>query len=148
MGARRSAPLSDERGGVYSMKRIKPKRELTRLELAAFRFLCNADDEPNYGPSGRFRDLQRGGCLSGMAPELVYYADTVKFFKRHRAEISAMLTEALADTGPPNSCAGLFGDEWDATDPLANESPNQNLLAWFGFEEACRVVANLQGWDE
>ena len=34
----------------------------------------------------------------------------------------------------------LFGDRWELEDPLALENHNQNLLAWFGFEEALRNV--------
>ena len=29
----------------------------------------------------------------------------------------------------------LFGNKWDKEDPLAQDTYNQSLLAWFGFEE-------------
>ncbi len=35
----------------------------------------------------------------------------------------------------------LFGKKWDAEDPLATDDFNQNLLAWFGFEETLRNLA-------
>lgn len=35
----------------------------------------------------------------------------------------------------------MFGDKWDEEDPLAQNTFNQNLLAWFGFEETLREVA-------
>ena len=35
----------------------------------------------------------------------------------------------------------LFGDKWDNEDPLAIDYYNQNLLAWFGFEETMRNLA-------
>ena len=35
----------------------------------------------------------------------------------------------------------LFGDKWDKEDPLAQDICNQNLLAWFGFEETLRKIA-------
>ena len=31
------------------------------------------------------------GCVSGMISELVYYADTLKFFKKHREDINELL---------------------------------------------------------
>ena len=34
----------------------------------------------------------------------------------------------------------IFGDKWDKEDPLAAEDFNQNLLAWFGFEETLRKI--------
>jgi hypothetical protein len=41
----------------------------------------------------------------------------------------------------------LFGDKWDKTDPLARDSGNQNLLAWFGFEETARMIAGKEGYE-
>ena len=35
----------------------------------------------------------------------------------------------------------MFGESWDKEDPLAIDIHNQNLLAWFGFEEALRNIA-------
>ena len=34
----------------------------------------------------------------------------------------------------------LFGDKWDDGDPFARDVLNQNLLAWFGFEETMRNI--------
>lgn len=34
----------------------------------------------------------------------------------------------------------LFGERWDSEDPLATDTYNQNLLAWFGFEETLRII--------
>ena len=34
----------------------------------------------------------------------------------------------------------LFGEKWDKEDPLAQDDYNQNLLAWFGFEETLRNI--------
>ena len=35
----------------------------------------------------------------------------------------------------------LLSDRWDIEDPLAQDTHNQNLLAWFGFEETLRAIA-------
>jgi len=98
------------------------------------------------GPKGALRDLfypGGGGCQSGVVGHLIYYTDTVKFYKRHRAEISALLKELIESTGEP--IHALFGDGWDSDDPLADDTHNQNLLAWFGFEETARQVADDMG---
>ena len=63
-------------------------------------------------------------------------ADTVRFFSEHKREIGNLLGEMCEETG--EAPAGLFGDKWDKEDPLALDTYNQNLLAWFGFEEAGR----------
>ena len=81
-------------------------------------------------------DLLQHGCISGMVGELIYYDDTTKFYNRHKAEIGALLSELIADTDL--SVNELFGDRWEAEDPLALDTHNQNLLAWFAFEETAR----------
>ena len=82
-------------------------------------------------------DLLQYGCQSGMVSGLIYYDDTVKFYKRHKREIQSLLQELLADTGL--SIGELFGDKWDENDIFAEETSNQNLLAWFGFEKTARI---------
>lgn len=103
-----------------------------------------AKDYEDDGVERVYRDLMTGGCASGYVGELVYTVDCERFYAEHEDDISDILSEAMADLGvdgPP----GLFGDKWDNDDPLARESENRNLLAWFGFEEAARVVANRAG---
>jgi len=79
-----------------------------------------------------------------MVGELVYYHDTVRFYKTYRKEIDAMLTDTMQDLGA-NSPADVFGDKWDSEDPLARDTLNQNLLAWFGFEKTARKLADKNG---
>ena len=86
------------------------------------------------------KDLMRGGCQSGMVGHLIYYTDTVKFYKKYQVEISALLYEILESSGC--SIAEMFGEKWDAEDPLALDTMNQNLLAWFGFEETASQIQN------
>ena len=80
------------------------------------------------------KDLSENGCVSGMVPELVYYGDTEEFYAQHESEIDDLLADSLSEFGY-DSPAQFFGDNWDTSDPLANESNNQNLLAWFAFEK-------------
>ena len=69
-----------------------------------------------------FTDVLNYGCQSGVVGELIYYTDTVRFYKQYKEEIN-------------------IGDKWDKEDPLAQYDYNQNLLAWFGFEETLRNIA-------
>ena len=80
-------------------------------------------------------DVVTHGCISGVVSSLIYYNDTVAFYHKHKEEINDLLNELLQETGlSPNE---LFRD-WDNSDPLALDTHNQNLLAWFGYEEAAR----------
>jgi hypothetical protein len=75
-----------------------------------------------------------GGCASGIVAEMVYSKDTMRWFHTFRNEINALLSDMIDATG----CRGVedfFGHNWDRHDPLAQHSSNQNLLAWFSFEE-------------
>lgn len=96
------------------------------------------------GAVGVLKDLFYGGCQSGMVSHLIYTRDTVKFFQTHRREISELLKEMMESVGCDGP-KGLFGDKWEDTDPLAQEDPNRNLLAWFGFEETARKLADKNG---
>ena len=87
-----------------------------------------------------FTDVLYHGCQSGIVGELIYYTDTVRFYKQYKEEINNLLYDAMDGTGlyAPSE---LFGDKWDKEDPLAQYDHNQNLLALFGFEETLRNIA-------
>lgn len=78
-------------------------------------------------------DLQSYGCISGMIGDLIYYEDTKKFYNDYKQEINDMVANQMRNTGL--SMEELFGDKYDKYDPLILDASNQNLLAWFGFEE-------------
>ena len=40
-----------------------------------------------------FTDVLHYGCQSGVVGELIYYSDTVRFYKQYRQEINALLYE-------------------------------------------------------
>ena len=86
-----------------------------------------------YDNEQAFIDDLMQGCQSGIIGELIYYHDTLKFYKKHKKAINELLAEILNDCGY-SSPSELFS-KWDKTDPLAMETNNQNLLAWFAFEE-------------
>lgn len=115
----------------------------TKLERATQRIINSHAQDYDDGAVGFMADLQTGGCQSGLVGELVYYADTIKFYKAHQGEIDTLLKEMCEDTG--YTPAQLFGKKWDADDFFARETNNQNLLAWFGFEETARRLAERNG---
>ena len=86
-----------------------------------------------------FTDVLYHGCQSGMVGFLIWYSDTTAFYKKYKEEINELLYNVQASTGL-YGMKDLFGKKWDEEDPLAIEDFNQNLLAWFGFEEALRNI--------
>ena len=122
---------------------LKNVKELKRQnDSPLFKRVCNYvisewgnyDDKKNI-----FTDVLYYGCQSGMVGFLIYYSDTVRFYKRYRQEIDDLLYEEMDGTGL-FSPTELFGDKWDKEDPLGRDDYNQNLLAWFGFEETLRKL--------
>jgi len=89
---------------------------------------------------GYIEDLMQHGCQSGMVGELIYYHDTVKFYEEFKTEIKVMLKEMMDETGF-KSPQELFGDKWDNEDYFAEDTLNQNLLAWFAYEETVKQIA-------
>ena len=123
-------------------KKIASKHAETTIERIALRWLNSHGEGYDNGAAGAARDLFYGGCAAGTVGDLVYYTDTVKFYKKHRDEIGKMLAELCADTG----CQpGELLNGWDKEDPLALDTSNQNLLAWFGFEQAALRVCDRAG---
>jgi hypothetical protein len=106
----------------------------TKLQRAVLRLLRANSDGDITGTAG---DVLQYGCQSGTIVALIYTRDCIRFYRRHQAEIDALLADLVHDTGePPHR---LFKD-WDEDDPLARDDYNLNLLAWFGFEETTRQL--------
>jgi hypothetical protein len=57
-----------------------------------------------------------------------------------------MLKETMLSLGA-KSPAEVFGRNWDQDDPFADEFTNQNLLAWYSFEETTREIADRLGYE-
>ena len=84
-------------------------------------------------------DVLKYGCQSGTVGMLIYYTDTTAFFKKYKKEIMTMLKELLNDCGY-KSPSELFGDKFDNDDYFMEDTQNQNLMAWFGYEETVRYI--------
>ena len=117
---------------------------ITKLEKYVQKSCNSHAADYDNGVKGFLDDLFYGGCQSGMVGDLIYYKDTLAFYKHHKAEITAMLKDLLQECGF-KSPADLFGDKWDTDDLFADECSNQNLLAWFGYEETARKLADRNG---
>jgi hypothetical protein len=118
-----------------TLERIAENTEnrLTK-EVVSMVLDCSYDDLKQY-----MDDVLQHGCQSGMVGGLIYYSDTKAFYQNFKEEINTLLYELMSDTGE-YSPKGMFGDKWDEEDPLALFDLNQNLLAWFGFEETVRQL--------
>ena len=102
------------------------------------------------------RDIANHG-INGGFHGFIYYTDTVKFAKAHKADILAYAREMAADIGEPGAysmIAGfnclrdlkLSGDEVaDAVNSAKHEDhvSIMNALAWFAGEEVARSYADM-----
>ena len=87
-----------------------------------------------------FLDVINCGCESGVCRDLVFCEQTKRFYENYKHEINKLVYMSDYD-----NLADLFGSDWDIYDPLALDGDNQNLLAWFGFEETLRNIATKFG---
>ena len=123
-----------------TLKNVKELKQKSDSPL--FKRVCNyvISEWGNYSDKTNiFKDVLYHGCQSGMVGFLIYYSDTVRFYNQYRQEIDDLLYELMEETGL-HSPVDLFGNKWDKEDPLGRNEYNQNLLAWFGFEETLRKL--------
>lgn len=126
------------------IKAIQVDEQGTKLGKAVAEIINDhINEDETYTLADYLQDLFTGGCQSGFVTELIYYTDTEKFYAEYREDISAALVVMLEETG--FSVWELFGDKWDRYDPLANDTQNKNLLAWFAFEETARNIGQGLG---
>ena len=119
-------------------RKLKALKLETRLEKAVRNAVLDqtAPDEVE----GWLNDLMEHGCQCGMVSGLVYYDDTAAFYNRHKDDINTLLSETLESTGF-KSAHDVFGNKLQESDPLFLGTHNQNLMAWFAFEETARKLA-------
>lgn len=99
------------------------------------------DDVLDYLPKIEYvkNRLKEPYCDRGGISKLTFYSDTIPFYKKYQEEINELIADAFFNL-ETRDMVQLFGDKWDKDDPLALEDKNQNLLAWFGYEETARRV--------
>ncbi len=97
----------------------------------------------NRTPSERIHFITctlQNGCVSGMVGELIYYSDTCKFYEKHKDDIYLLAEEQAQEMGY-NNVFELYASLNGAKD-LGGIDQQENLLAWYGFEETLRNIAN------
>ena len=105
-------------------------------------------NEAEVGERNSFlEDVLQYGCVNGMVSALIYYNQTKAFYERHKEAINNFLGDTLSNLGF-NCPVDIFGDKWDKKDPLALDTHNQNLLAWFAFEEVAENLLNEGYFDD
>lgn len=120
------------------IKNLKNYNATTGLEREVLTIIQNeASDYENF--ESYLSDLLSNGCVSGMVGALIYYTDTQAFTQRHASDINELLSNTLSMFGF-NSPVELFGKKWDKEDSLCLSQNNQNLMAWFAFEETAREI--------
>lgn len=83
-------------------------------------------------PREMFENLACHGCQSGMINNLIYYADTHRFFDTYYREIDDLRDAVEEEIG----------------EPLIIRGDLKNFLAWFAFEEtAIRMAREDLGLD-
>lgn len=150
---------SDAKGkltGIGSTNRMTKAQEIKRLmELAnkskspLTKKVADIIKSKAYGYDNlqdTIMDIYQSGCQSGIIGELIYYSDTLKFYKKYQKEIIALLRNIMLEYGA-NNPQEVFGTKWDNDDFLIQETPNKNLLAWFGFEETTKELADQLGYE-
>ena len=110
--------------------------------------LAEFDEGGREAAESYIKDVLQYGCQAGTVSGLISYNDTTSFFERHKKEIIGMLREIMRGEGI-KSPAEIFGASWDDEDYFCEDIYNQNLLAWFGYEETLRKVASVfEEFDE
>jgi hypothetical protein len=132
-----------DENGLPDLKKVKINRLYARVVNEI------VDDSKGYdGETASERVIARLGDIEhglecGIVGSLSYSPSTTKFFKSYRSEINELLSDTIFHSGAEYTA--IFGDKWDKTDPLALEMQNQNLLAWYAYEEvAFRFRAYLE----
>lgn len=98
------------------------------------------DDKHNI-----FKDVLNHGCSTGIVSSLIYLSDTSAFYKKYLKDINDWVVNAIDNYGC--DFKDLFLN-WDKSDPLAQDCYNQQLLAWFGFEEEMRDIYDYYFMEE
>lgn len=104
----------------------KLAKDASDLESTVIADALNAGDAGNY-----LEDVLKHGCQSGSVPHLIYYRDTKQFFVDHCDEIDELRVELEESLG----------------EPLKIGTPSYNWLAWFGYEETARKIAEKIGLE-
>ena len=119
------------------LKEIKKGSE-SKLEKKVINIILSRQSDYN-SITDYMREILDHGCSSGIVGELIYYNDTLAFYTKYKNDINIMLQETMEEMGS-YSLKDIFGKNFDDSDPLLQETSNQNLLAWYAMEETTRKL--------
>ena len=112
---------------IKKLKAIANEEGNSIKEMVAFEVLDSCQDDTEV--IAFIKDIASFGCSSGIISSLIYTADTHAFFDKHSTEIEKLHKEYEQKSGLPVYSTGNI----------------KNDLAWFGFEETARKLANELG---
>jgi len=90
------------------------------------------------------KDTAEHGCSGGVIGELIYYADTVAFYKKYQDEIWRRLNDMAQDM----DCESILHliATFNGVSNVGSPVQLKNLLAWWAAEEVCRGIC--MDWDD
>ena len=133
-------------GSINDTKQLVAIAKESPLKSAVVRILKSKAVDYDKKYESLFKDILYNGLQSGIIGELIYYSDTLAWYKKHKKDIMQMLKETMLSLGA-KSPADVFGKNWDDDDPFAEDTQNRNLLAWYSFEETTREIADRLGYE-
>jgi len=133
-------------GAINDTKQLMTIAKESPLKAAVIKILKDKASDYKMNYQSLAKDILYGGLQSGIINELIYYTDTIAWYKKYKKNISYMLWETMQSLGA-DSPADVFGRNWDKSDPFAEDTHNQNLLAWYSFEETTREIADRLGYE-
>ena len=139
--------VSNNASSKIDLKKLKEIGSKTKSPLTkkVVSILARNYTDGKYSSMPMYLDeILSNGLQSGVISELIYYKDTLAFYKKYKKEILSLLKETMDQSGVYNP-ADIFGRNWDIEDFSIEDTQNQNLLAWFAFEETTRNLANQLG---
>lgn len=98
---------------------------ITELKRAVILDILDQED-----PKAYIKEVLEHGCISGIVAGLIYYADSLPFAKKHFDDIVDIYQLQADDLGKDNM-----------PNPMLESSP-LNWIAWYGYEETVRELAD------
>lgn len=118
---------------MNTRQRLRKMLGQSELSDSIINYFLNEDDIKKS-----MEDLKKYGCKSGMIGTLIYYQDTCEFYNKYKNTINRLASDITENIGY-NSIFD-FIPELDKRDQFILEQNNQNIMAWFGFEETANRI--------
>lgn len=109
-------------------------RDLLRdFRLIIQRHAADYDGTAKDKLKGFFKDLQHGGCISGLIGQFVYHYDCKRFYIKHIDALEDYKTELEEQFGAPIE--------------NRHAAPHYTFMCWLCFEEYCNEL-NTQLFEQ